>query len=306
MIGLDIHKEEDKRNGMLMSILVHLLLLLICIWPFVSPDPETPEVKTVYVAFSEMTDDQEAVAVQASSAPEQEEAEEEPLSEAEPEASPMPTTTTRPEPPTPTKQESVIKEPTPTQEESPVYVENKVDPPVISIPIVEEEEKESAEDLARAKAERERQEREARERRAEEERRKKEAQLKEQKSQFGSLFSGSSEDSESENEEEGQEIGSDIGSYIQPSNKISGGLGNRKVVYEPSIRDNSQKTGRVVMSICVNQAGIVEHASYTQKGSTTTDSKLIRKAKEAAERYKFNTSDITKQCGTVAFDFTIQ
>ena len=49
---------------------------------------------------------------------------------------------------------------------------------------------------------------------------------------------------------------------------------NRYVIYQPDIKDQSYKQGRVVINICVNAAGDVISSRFTQKGSTTTDQYL--------------------------------
>jgi outer membrane biosynthesis protein TonB len=90
------------------------------------------------------------------------------------------------------------------------------------------------------------------------------------------------------------------------SGRVGGGLGNRGVLHEPRINDRSQKTGRVVMSICVDKNGKVIKADYTQKGSTTTDSELKDIARKAALQFKFTLSEIEEQCGTITVDFKVQ
>ena len=88
--------------------------------------------------------------------------------------------------------------------------------------------------------------------------------------------------------------------------RIGGGLGNRGVVSEPKIEDNSQKTGRVVIKVCVNQTGSVSSAEYTQKGSTTNDATLISIARKNALKFKFTSGDVDTQCGTITYDFKVQ
>lgn len=90
------------------------------------------------------------------------------------------------------------------------------------------------------------------------------------------------------------------------SGRVGGGLGNRGVLHEPQIIDKSQKTGRVVISVCVDKSGKVVKAEYTQKGSTTTDSELKDMAKKAALQFKFTTSEIEEQCGTITVDFKVK
>ena len=90
------------------------------------------------------------------------------------------------------------------------------------------------------------------------------------------------------------------------SGRVGGGLGNRGVLHEPQISDRSQKTGRVVINVCVDQKGKVIKAEYTQKGSTTTDSELKEIARKAALQFRFTDSDVLEQCGTITVDFKIK
>ena len=90
------------------------------------------------------------------------------------------------------------------------------------------------------------------------------------------------------------------------SGRVGGGLGNRGVLHEPKINDGSQKTGRVVISVCVDKNGKVIKAEYTQKGSTTTDSELKDIARRAALQFKFTDSDVEEQCGTITVDFKVR
>ena len=83
------------------------------------------------------------------------------------------------------------------------------------------------------------------------------------------------------------------------SGKIGGGLDGRGVKYEPRIQENSQKTGRVVVNVCVDGNGNVISAKYTQKGSTTTDAGLRQIAEENAGKFKFTASNVDQQCGTI-------
>ena len=87
---------------------------------------------------------------------------------------------------------------------------------------------------------------------------------------------------------------------------VGGGLGNRGVASRPTIRDNSQDRGIVVIVICVDSSGNVISANYTQKGSTSVSHKLRKNAIEAARNFKFNPSNISKQCGTITFDYRLQ
>ena len=85
-------------------------------------------------------------------------------------------------------------------------------------------------------------------------------------------------------------------------------LGGRNVRVRPSLNDNSQETGKVVVAIKVDKYGTVIDAVPGARGSTTTSSNLYRKAKEAALRAKFNASPegVEEQRGTITFVFLVQ
>lgn len=87
---------------------------------------------------------------------------------------------------------------------------------------------------------------------------------------------------------------------------IGGGLGGRAVVKRGSVVDNSQKSGKVVIEVCVDKSGNVTSADYTQRGSTTSDSELKSKALQAARGYRFAASSADQQCGTITFNFQLK
>ena len=90
------------------------------------------------------------------------------------------------------------------------------------------------------------------------------------------------------------------------SGKTGEGLGDRKLLYQPPITDSSQKTGKVIIRICIDKSGKVSKAKYTQKGSTTTDAYLIKLAEDNARKYKFDKGGIEEQCGNVIIDFKLK
>lgn len=101
----------------------------------------------------------------------------------------------------------------------------------------------------------------------------------------------------------GGEGGGD-GTGVGPS--IGGGLSGRKVVSRPTMIDNSQQTGRVVIEICVDASGKVISADYTSKNSTTSNSTLKDKAIQWARQHKFAASSKEKDCGTITFNFQVK
>jgi outer membrane biosynthesis protein TonB len=146
-------------------------------------------------------------------------------------------------------------------------------------------------------------------RKAAEEAQRQEAYNKTKKS-YGDLLGGSGKGNTGKPGSQGDPNGdpnSDILEGISKgSGRVGGGLGNRGVLHEPQINDRSQKTGRVVISVCVDKNGKVIKADYTQKGSTTTDSELKDIARKAALQFKFTLSDIEEQCGTITVDFKVR
>ena len=90
------------------------------------------------------------------------------------------------------------------------------------------------------------------------------------------------------------------------SGMIGGGLGDRGVVYIPTIKDNSQDDGKVVVKVCVNSSGQVVSAKYTLSGSTATNGELIRLAEKSAMKFKFEKGNLEMQCGTITIDFQLK
>lgn len=138
---------------------------------------------------------------------------------------------------------------------------------------------------------------------------KKQAELDAKKKQFGTLFGkgqGNTGKEGSQGDPKGDPNSKVLESLAKGSGRIGGGLSNRGVVSEPKFSDKSQKTGRVVIAICVDKNGVVSEANFTQKGSTTTDSELVAIAKKGALKYKFAAGEAESQCGTVTVDFKIQ
>lgn len=130
------------------------------------------------------------------------------------------------------------------------------------------------------------------------------------KKSYGDLLGGSGKGNTGKPGSQGDPNGDPNSNILEGiskgSGRVGGGLGNRGVLHEPQINDRSQKTGRVVISVCVDKNGKVIKADYTQKGSTTTDSELKDIARKAALQFKFTLSEIEEQCGTITVDFKIK
>ena len=85
-------------------------------------------------------------------------------------------------------------------------------------------------------------------------------------------------------------------------------LTNRSLLQKPEVILNSAEEGAVVVDIIVNESGKVIRAIAGQRGSTTTNAVLYKKAVDAAYTAKFNSSKegIKEQRGTYTFVFTLE
>lgn len=85
-------------------------------------------------------------------------------------------------------------------------------------------------------------------------------------------------------------------------------LDGRKMLAIPKVNDNSQETGKVVVSITVDKTGKVINAVPGARGSTTTATGLYAKAKQAAMKAQFdvNPNAAEEQKGTITFIFIVQ
>lgn len=86
---------------------------------------------------------------------------------------------------------------------------------------------------------------------------------------------------------------------------IGGGLAGRGG-NGPGIKDNSNKTGTVVVYVCIDPRGKVISARFKQKGSTTSDPDLVNLALENADKWSFNAGTLDETCGTITYDFKVK
>jgi len=303
-------EEENKKTGMVTSFIIHMLLLLIlfCI-PLAPIQKITQDFQGVVVDFglkevglATENIDQPAVANEAVVA------EAEPSSKAQEQIKEEPQET----PPKATKVKVLaVSESKLIEEESPIVIqkEEELSPKKVvdnseELKRIEEEKVKRAEE-AKRKAEAEKQ-RVAEAKRIEEENAKAKA-LEENKSKFGSLFGQGSKGTVDANK--GDELGKPDANALEAISSGTGttgdGLNSRGIVFEPVIKDNSQKTGKVVVEVCVDGQGKVTSAKYTQKGSTTTDQYLADLGVKNARKYLFTPSSIDEQCGSITINFVL-
>ena len=128
------------------------------------------------------------------------------------------------------------------------------------------------------------------------------------KSSFSQFLSGTGK-SEKKGEgksEQGDTGKSELAGLHSSDGRVGGDLGNRGVLYVPVVDENSQRTGRVVIRVCVDQTGNVIEAYFTQRGSTTADAHLVETAIKSSKEYRFTKSDLKKQCGSITFEFKLK
>ncbi len=334
----DINEYDDNRNrrsSFWISIGIHLLLLLLFLAPFFNKLPtNNEEFKGVLVVFGsdiegsssspEVTESESdsSISPEEEWEEEQELSSEEPVQEKEKEV-----------PETPTKKEItedaevfskvvVAEAELESAKEEAIKVkqqkeaEQKKQMELAAKAKEEAQELENKKNAAAAKAKKEREELEQKkqeqlekEQREAAEKARKQKELEEKKKQYGDLFSNGSGDSKNDGTK-GKPIGDPDGKALEGVStgraEIGGGLSDRGVAYEPAITDDSQKAGKVVIRVCVDNKGNVIESKYTQRGSNTTDRTLVEIAEKAASKYTFTASNIDKQCGTITIDFKLK
>ncbi len=275
--------ETTKQNNksLITSLIVHIILVILLLLPLLSKiEKEDPQ--GILIAFGDMESGM------MSEEPQQE-------NSSSTQSLPPPTTSNQ-------KQENIKSD---TRDDiSPIKATDKKD----NKPKAEEKKQktESTEETLRKKTDADKVAREAEERAKAE----KEAQDRaNQKKKYSDLFGkgqGNNNTTGNQGTDKGSPDGKALEGITKGSGRVGGGLSGRGIEFEPTFTDNSQKTGKVNLSICVDENGKVVKAEFTQRGSTTSDSYLIELAKKSALKYKFSKSDNELQCGTVLIDFKVK
>ncbi len=126
------------------------------------------------------------------------------------------------------------------------------------------------------------------------------------KKKYGDLFGKKNEGNSNAGNGDDPKGEGALSGISQGNGIVGGGLTGRKAIEIPAVAETSQKTGRVVVKVCVASDGRVTSARYTQQGSTTSDAQLVRMAEKGAAKYRFSPAEIETQCGTITFDFKLQ
>lgn len=286
MNTMEITPEEqrNRRRSLLISVGLHLLVIILAILPFLKyPDPP-PGQEGVLISFGEpdqgMGDDRPDVQQETPdvkpSQPESEKAAEAPAR---------------------TTPEKII-----TSDDSDTRLKRQQQEAENRQRV--QQQQATAEEAARKRAA------EEAARKAAEEQARKKAEYDQTKKQYGDFFGGKGKGETGKPGNQGDPKGDPDASKLEGLSKGSGvigeGLSNRGVRKAPDITDKSQKTGKVVVYVCVDRKGTVTRADYTQRGSTTSDATLVELARRNARSYLFTESDLDEQCGTITYDFKVQ
>lgn len=309
--SIRIEEQRQKRDSLTMSIIIHGLLLLILLIPIISAiqkEPEPPKFQGIQVAFGAVEAERRT---ETKAAPAAANAKPQKVSKAKPQpkkAAPPKSTNKPSAKPTPVKiiSKTVKKEAPVTAVAEPQKKSKEA--------LQAEEAQRKADAKAKAKAEAEEKARleaeEAEQKKREEAERKaaeKAAKKAAAKSKFNNMMNSADGTGEpSKGDPKGRPNAAALEGMTKGKGKAGNGLGDRGLLHAPDITDSSQRTGIVVVNICVNSQGKVTKANYTQKGSTTTDSHLIRLATESAKEYRFSQSKTAEQCGDITINFKLR
>lgn len=294
-------EEKNKKRGMTISVVAHVGLILLALLPLLTfPDPP-PGQEGILVNLG-LPDQGEGDENAAASA-EQEEAAPEP----EPET---------------TEEEAVEEE---VVEEQPVREEPKPekevvkteDPEALALKRKKEEERKKEEARKREEARKKQAEEDARRKqeaeeaakRAEEARKKAEADKL--KNQIGGLFGdgdgkGKTGTSGNQGDPNGDPDASKLEGISKGRGQVGGGLSDRGVARTDTPSAKFNRAGTVTVSVCVDKGGRVTSAKITQKGTSINDSQLHQIALSSAKKWRFQTGEVDKQCGTITYNFKKQ
>ena len=294
-----LHKEQENRQkGIIVSVVIHLLLLLLCLIPYLIMEDKPKELSGIVVAFGNPD-------AGSSDAAPLSDSDEQPAKDSKPTVEKSSNSNTKSTAP---KKEDAVTKP----KEAAIPVKEITPISETSIVAAEEAKKEKAKNKEAAEAERQKSQAEERakieaQKKADEAAKK--AALDAKKGQFSDLLGsgkGNNNTTGNQGDPNGDPNSSALDQLATGSGRVGGGLSERGVLFEPEIDDNSQKTGTVVIKVCVDKNGKISEAKFTQRGSTTTDNYLVDVATKAAKQYQFTPSDTETQCGNITIEFKVQ
>ena len=305
-IILSPEEEKNKKRGWVTSVIIHIGIVILLLIPFFTYQDPPPGQDGILVNLG-LPDIGEGEENAAASSTQPEVSEPEPVVENEPEP-----VVEEPTPPDPTP-EPVKEQVTPQKE-----VITAEDPEQIALKKKREEEAKKKAEAAEAERKRKAAEEAERKRKAEEARKKAEEEAKKKaesdkfKNQIGDLFGdGGGKGNTGKQGNQGAENGDPNAQNLEGISTGTGtvkGFGGRGYKAPSPPQNTSQKSGTVVIKICVDKSGKVDpsSASFTLGGSSTQDATLVRIAKSHAVKYRFDSAGVDKQCGTITYVFKLK
>jgi len=308
-------EKEDQRRGAITSAIIHSLLILLVLWPFLTPPNPPPGQAGVLVSFAEPDagevggDVPTSPPVSSTTEPIAEAVPEEPVEETKPEKV-KPAVKEKPEPvKRPVKEVTTDKN---SRERAlakkKAAAKKEADRKLKKARAAAAKEAQDAKDkIAKAKADAKRiaDAKAAEAKRIADEK----AALADKYRKLGTVDGsggGNNDNPGNAGQQNGDPSGEALDGISTGSGVLGGGIAGRKIVGKPSINDRSQNTGTVNVKVCVDSEGNVMSAKYTQAGSTTANSSLIAKAVAGARKYKFDKNEREAQCGTIKINFKLQ
>ncbi len=291
-------KDENRKKGIIVSFMVHTLLLLIALVPYLVSEKIPEEISGIVVAFgSPDGGSSNADPIAKTDTPIATETPKEDTSKDDDKSSTATSKQKETKDPKPSKKP--VNDLKPLTNTSDVAVDDaqiekaKKD----ALAAEAEEKRRQAEQIARIEAQK----------KAEAEAKK--AAFSDSKSKFSDLLGsgkGNNNNDGNAGNPKGDPNSDALNQLATGSGRIGGGLTDRGVLFEPQIDDNSQYTGVVVVKVCVDRTGKVSEAKFTQLGSTTTNKLLVDLAVGAAKKYQFTPSEVETQCGNITIEFKVK
>ncbi|MEM8909010.1 MAG: hypothetical protein AAGD05_14280 [Bacteroidota bacterium] len=292
---ISLVEKRNQRKGKVITILVHLGLLLLVLFPFLNyetPDPEPAQFvvidfKDEFKSAAEKSSTKKAAPTKGV----EKKVAKKPTPQKKVAKKPKPKPVAKKKPVlTTNKKEKPIRT-KPTKAKKEVEVPQKDPTPHVPEPTVKEEVEEEATDAPT------------------------ENTAKEQPTD--KTDGGAKDIGQSEGNGEGQSGSSTTGNSKNDGVANQGnngmdfsgdGIFNRKVIYRADVKKITKEEGKIVVNLCINQDGRVVYAKLNDDLSTIETPSVLRKAIRVATDYRFerDRSAPRKQCGKLTFLFEIE
>ncbi len=85
---------------------------------------------------------------------------------------------------------------------------------------------------------------------------------------------------------------------------LADGIGSRKLIEKPDILILSDKSGEVVVNVCIDRLGRVQNPTLNEEYSTISAPSLISLALRESSNFRFARSSRKSHCGTITYSIT--